>query len=219
MKPVLLDICCRQGGASKGYQDAGFYVIGVDIEPQPKHKGDEFICADGLEVLRALIADQRALGVHISAIHTSWPCQGYSITNVIMKGSYPKLIEHGRELLQEIGLPYVQENVESPETLAVMKDPVLLCGQQFGLNTYRHRLFESNLPLPVPEHQEHTRTAIKMGRALQEGDLYQAIGNFSNVDYVRRDMKVPWMTREGIRECIPPVYAEYIGRQIMEMIK
>jgi SAM-dependent methyltransferase len=31
--PWLLDACCGVGGATKGYQDAGFKVLGVDIEP------------------------------------------------------------------------------------------------------------------------------------------------------------------------------------------
>jgi DNA (cytosine-5)-methyltransferase 1 len=33
-KPKLLDLYCGAGGASKGYQRAGFYVVGVDINPQ-----------------------------------------------------------------------------------------------------------------------------------------------------------------------------------------
>ncbi len=31
VKPVLLDLFCGQGGAGKGYHDAGFEVVGVDI--------------------------------------------------------------------------------------------------------------------------------------------------------------------------------------------
>jgi DNA (cytosine-5)-methyltransferase 1 len=53
-----------------------------------------------------------------------------------------------------------------------------------------------------------------MGRPLQDGDYYHAVGNFSNVPYVRRDMDVPWMSREGIRECIPPAYSKWIGRYL-----
>lgn len=34
-RPRLLDLCCKAGGATKGYQQAGFYVVGVDVEPQP----------------------------------------------------------------------------------------------------------------------------------------------------------------------------------------
>lgn len=213
-KPVLLDIGCRQGGATRGYQNAGFYVIGVDIEPQPRYIGDEFILMDGLIALRNLVMHGSVLRtqlVQVHAVHTSWPCQGYSNTQRIRKNDHPRLIEEGRELLEKIGIPYVQENVEG----APLLNPVTLCGTMFGLRTYRHRLFEANFPLTAPEHQPHAQQQIKMGRPVQEGDFYQAVGNFSNVNYARRDMGVDWMTREGIRECIPPVYAEHAGRQIL----
>lgn len=48
---VLFDAFCHSGGAAKGYQRAGFYVVGCDIEPRPDYCGDEFIQADALELL------------------------------------------------------------------------------------------------------------------------------------------------------------------------
>lgn len=221
MKHALLDIGCRQGGATRGYQRAGFYVIGIDVEPQPRYIGDHFIQADGIDVLTGMLQrGHRVLwlaglgGVVIDAVHTSWPCQGYSNTHRIRKNNHPRLIEEGRELLDKIGVPYVQENVEGAPLLS----PITLCGAMFGLRTYRHRLFEANFPLTAPEHPAHALRQVKMGRPVQEGDFYQAVGNFSNVDYARKDMSVSWMTREGIRECIPPAYAEWTGRQMLARI-
>ena len=52
-KPRLLDIFCKAGGSSRGYQMAGFHVTGVDIEPQPHHAGDAFVQADALEYTEA----------------------------------------------------------------------------------------------------------------------------------------------------------------------
>ena len=54
-----------------------------------------------------------------------------------------------------------------------------------------------------------------MGRPPRPGEFVHAVGNFSGVEAVRRDYAVPWMDRNGIRECIPPVFAEHIGRQLL----
>lgn len=54
MKPILVDLYCCAGGATKGYQRAGFHVIGVDIAPQPHYCGDAFIKVDALRFLADL---------------------------------------------------------------------------------------------------------------------------------------------------------------------
>jgi DNA (cytosine-5)-methyltransferase 1 len=206
-KPIMIDLYCRQGGATKGFQDAGFHVIGVDIEPQPRYCGDTFIQADAVQWLKdntAWIKDNAVL------VAGSPPCQFYSATQRIMQNEHPDLIGPTRDVLREIGVPYVLENVEDAAPFLI--NPVRLCGESFGIHTYRHRLFEpGGWTLPEPAHKPHHAKTVKMGRALQPGDYYHAVGNFTGVDYVRRDMRVEWMNREGIRECIPPVYGEYIG--------
>ena len=57
-----------------GYSRAGFYVVGVDIKPQPRYAGDEFIQAD-------ITAEDFEWDMDIwsfDAIHASPPCQVYS---------------------------------------------------------------------------------------------------------------------------------------------
>jgi DNA (cytosine-5)-methyltransferase 1 len=207
VKPLLLDLFCCQGGASAGYVAAGFDVIGVDIDPQPRYPY-RFLQGDALAALDRL-------GEHVDAVHASPPCQGYSNAQRIQGREHPMLIDAVRERLEELGKPYVIENVPG----APLKAPIELCGGTFGLRTYRHRLFESNAGLLQPAHRPHPVPQVKMGRPLKVGDYYQAVGNFSNVPYVRADMGVPWMSRDGIRESIPPVYAQYVGGFLIDAIE
>lgn len=204
----LLDLYCCQGAASEGYRRAGFDVVGVDLHPQPRYPF-EFIQWDAVA-----FADLRAH--EFDVVHASPPCQRYSLAQRIQGREHPDLIGPTRDALIAAGVPYVIENVEDarPELI----DPVTLCGASFGLHTYRHRLFESNVTLTAPDHREHTHPTVKMGRALEPGDFYHAVGNFSNVQYVRDDLGVPWMNRDGIRECIPPAYTEFIGAQLLAHI-
>ncbi|GLW30156.1 DNA methylase [Actinoplanes regularis] len=217
-RPLLLDLYCCQGGAAAGYAAAGFDVIGVDLAPQPRYPY-RFVQADALGYLRMLI-DTGAIAA-FAAVHASPPCQRKTRAQKIQQRDHPALIAPTRALLAATGLPYVIENVvpdgsdDDP-----LIGPVTLCGAMFpGLHTYRHREFESNMPLTVPAHPPHRAPTVKMGRPVHDGDWYHAVGNFSNVGYVRRDLGTPWMNRDGLRECIPPAYAEYIGQQLITTLR
>jgi hypothetical protein len=68
----ILDLFCGAGGCSRGYADAGFEVVGADINPQPRYPYT-FIQADAMELLQ-----DRVFLAQFDAIHASPPCQGYS---------------------------------------------------------------------------------------------------------------------------------------------
>ena len=199
----LLDLFCCQGGASKGYADAGFEVTGVDINPQPRYPYT-FIQADALEYLKGH-------GHEYDAIHASPPCQRFSLAQRIQDREHPDLVEPTRRLLQLSGRPWVIENVEG----APLLDPVMLCGAMFGLHTYRHRLFEASFSLAAPPHPQHVAPVRKMGRPRQPGEFAHYVGNFSGVQEAREDMGMAWAGRDGLREAIPPAYSKFIGLQLM----
>ena len=144
-KPVLVDLFCCQGGATKGYQDAGFYVIGVDNKPQPRYVGDQFCQMDCIEWLYCFGALRKFKDLPVVAIHASPPCQTHSaLKHLATPGKHVDLIDPCRDLLREIGLPYIMENVKG----APLETSVILCGSMFRLATpcgaelERHRLFE-----------------------------------------------------------------------------
>ena len=156
----LLDLCCKAGGAAMGYERGGFETVGVDIEPQPRYPF-EFVQADALEYL----AEH---GHEFDAIHASPPCQGYSIMHNLpwlRDREYPLMILPLITMLEELGKPYVLENVmgarHGSKTLSKRGLEVhgleagWLCGAMFGLPFYRHRLFAANWLWLAPGHPKH----------------------------------------------------------------
>jgi DNA (cytosine-5)-methyltransferase 1 len=207
-RPRLLDLFCCAGGAGMGYSLAGFEVVGVDIEPQPNYPF-EFIQADaptlGLDFLR-----------QFDAIHASPPCQAYSLAQRIQKREHPNLIAPIRRLLHAACRPYTIENVEG----APLDKPGELCGCMFdGLSVYRTRLFETSWPCIFPAHRPHTAPLRKMGRPVRDGEFMHVVGNFSGAAQARKAMGISWMTRDELREAIPPAYTHHIGKQLLAILQ
>ncbi|BDH51599.1 MULTISPECIES: DNA cytosine methyltransferase [Streptomyces] len=207
LKPRLLDLFCCQGGAAKGYADAGFEVTGVDIRPQPRYPYT-FVQAEA-------VAFVLAHGAEFDVIHASPPCQHDSDCQRIQGRTHPDLIAPTRTALQACGRPWVLENVRG--AVPKLEQPVMLCGPMFGVQTYRHRYFETGGGLTLHQliHPAHVVPQAKMGRPVPPGYFGQFVGNFSGVDLARRVMGVPWMNRDGIRECIPPAYTQWIGHHAL----
>lgn len=213
-KPRLLDLFCGAGGAARGYQRAGFYVVGIDNRPQPHYVGDEFVQADALEYCAAH-------GREFDVIHASPPCQAYTRAQPIQNRQHPRMIGDVRESLVVLGKPWIIENVIG----APMMHSIILCGTMFGLKVYRHRLFESNLLLLQPEC--HHPAYLMDGFVSIYGDQIRGrqIGNRGNsyerytVRYGREAMGIDWMTRNELSEAIPPAYTEFVGHQLMTALE
>lgn len=200
VKPRLLDLCCCGGGASRGYAAAGFEVVGVDIECHPSYPY-EFHQADALTFPLE----------GFDAIHASPPCQAFSNAQRIRDNEHPDLIAPLRERLKATGRPYVIENVVG----APLENAVELCGASFGLRVYRHRLFEANFPIVVPVHHQHQWPNAKMGRRPKPGEFMHVVGNFTDVEAAKFAMGIDRMTRDELREAIPPAYTQWIGLQML----
>lgn len=210
-KLKLLDLYCCQGGAAFGYAKAGFTITGVDINPQPKYPYD-FIQGDAIECLLHH-------GHEYDFIHASPPCQGYSnLTPEAHKSKYKKSISGLRDILIKMNKPYCIENVAGAKNEMIM--PTMLCGSMFGLRTQRHRYFETNFNLNIPMKCDHSTipllvtTASKASREkrFKLGIKPKSVSN-SVLAY-----GIDWMDFNGLKECIPPAYTEYIGDQYIQSL-
>lgn len=220
-RPRLLDLCCCAGGASHGYQRAGFHVTGVDIDDHADtYAGDTFIQGDALEYLEAH-------GHEYDAFGASPPCQSHSTLNAYNKKTYPDLIAPMRTLLDATGRPWVMENVPQ----APLRDPVILCGPMFGLRVYRHRGFETGggFTLDQLDHPAHTALCARNGYLPTAERPFMTISGGAHSrawQHAACDaMGTLWMktpaggdTKRGIREVcesIPPAYTEWIGEHLL----
>ena len=193
-----------------GYHRAGFEVIGVDIKKQKRYPF-EFIQADALEIMKDLDFLRG-----FDAIAASPPCQTHSATKHLRNAQGKStdkvdLIPQTRAALVASGKPYVIENVPG----APLIDPVQLCGSSWGLKVRRHRLFESNVQLKssVCNHREQGRPVGIYGSMRDEipGGGHTA----KTIEQAREAMGIDWMIWGELVEALPPVYTEYLGKQVM----
>jgi DNA (cytosine-5)-methyltransferase 1 len=201
----LLDLCCGLGGAATGYARAGFTVTGVDVVPQPDYPF-EFWQMD------ALTLDYEKL-LTFDAIHASPPCQAYSKSTAVVRQRgkvYPDMYQPFKRMLIASGKPYVIENVPGSPARGIG-----LCGTMFNLGVFRHRIFESNVPLRLPEQ----RCSCSSHRI---GDGYVTVaGDACTKLEALAAMGIDWpvSSKEQLVEAIPPAYTEWIGLQLIQHIR
>lgn len=211
-----------------GYHRAGFEVVGVDIEPQPRYPF-EFHQADAL----TFPLDG------FDAIHASPPCQHYSIMRNLpwlKDREYWDSVPPTRDRLDESGLPYVIENVAGAPL-----DGIMLCGQMFGLRQmdgrpiYRHRLFESTFFMLAPSHPKHYEAAVPGPHLGSRQNRMSGIpsaaqwrssgidsggaGHSGTNKAWGRSVGIDWMNRDQLGQAIPPAYTEWIGRQLIASLE
>lgn len=220
----LLDLYCCAGGAAKGYYDAGFEVVGVDIVDRPNYPY-KFIKADALEVLKDVEFIKQ-----FDAIHASPPCQCYSKLKYL-SGNVEKweeehvdLVAPTRELLIKTKKPYVIENVEGSPLI----NPIKLCGSQFeNMYTQRPRLFESNIFLRKPDAPVIKHKTLKLGQGFAEDGYITVAGTRppKGMNEIQTKLYygfalggIDWMSLEELTQAIPPCYTTFVGKQIVEYL-
>lgn len=225
MRPKILDLFCGDGGAGMGYHQAGFDVIGVDINPHPRYPF-EFHQANAFDVLRAGGVGDWCL-FEFAAIHASPPCQAYSVMRAKAKKDAPELVPPTQKALRKIEKPYVIENVPG----APLDNPVQICGSAFGMRIYwaqyeetlylrRHRLFEANWPIKGTECR-HPVGISALSVTGNQAFIPQSIRFKHKIpttgfprDLTAKLMEMPWTRDRGVSEAIPPSYTCYIGKQL-----
>lgn len=172
--PCCLDLFCGGGGAAHGLlaYPAGLLkngfktVVGVDIEDHKQSyehaKGLHFVKEDVLSLTEKDLEN-------FDFVWASPPCQAFCglVTKKQRemfqdrwneKGKHLNLIPQTRSLLEKSKKPYIIENVPT----SPLKNSIRLCGTQFeGLKVFRHRHFESNVPLSPPSRKcNHSNCSI-----------------------------------------------------------
>jgi DNA (cytosine-5)-methyltransferase 1 len=214
MRPRLLDLFCGAGGAAMGYHRAGFDVVGVDINLQPRYPF-EFHQADAMTFPLA----------GFDAIHASPPCQAYSIASVQQRQAgieYPDLVAAIRARLEATELPWVIENVPG----APIRPDIILCGCLFNLPLLRRvRWFETSwdsfqLRAPcshIGPGLSVTGHGIGAGNG-QRARIKERLGRNPGIAEARAAMGIDWMTRGELVQAIPPAYTEHIGAQLLTVL-
>lgn len=215
-KPQAVDLFCCEGGAGEGYARAGFKVDGVDIKPQPRYR-HRFHLGDAA----TWPLDGYALA------HASPPCEDHSVTmgfGLADRGT-GWLLPHTIDRLRNWGGLWVVENVESRAVKAHMGPGAFrLCGSAFGLGAYdsrgnwrvlrRHRMFLASFPVTPPPC---TCRGKLVGGIYGHGEqgVNGGRGYGFAADAAREALGMPWASRDGCAEAIPPAYTQWIGEQAM----
>lgn len=228
-----LDLFAGEGGSGMGYHRAGIEMFGVDNAPArlarypfEKHLGDALAFAS-------------AHAHEFDFVHASPPCTGYSRGTAAIPDRlerYDRLIAVTREVLEDADVPYIIENVE--DARKELWDPIRLCGFNFGLEATdtdgtrlylkRHRLFETNIAGlrdagDCPGHpRDGKQIAGVYGGARRDKVEARTVrkGGYvpADISVLQELLQIDWMTEKGMQLSIPPVYTEYLGRQLVTIL-
>lgn len=217
-RPRALDLFCGAGGAAMGLYRAGFDVVGIDIVRQKRYPFP-FIQADALKP-----------PVRLEDFDLVWarpPCQFATQMSARWRGkggkadSHPNHIPATRALLSSARL-WVIENVVGVRRH--MFPTLKLHGGQFRLRVHRPRLFETNFLVmssrsrscadPIGVYGPRADGRRLFTRKSMDGkvSIQRAASSAAEACEAMGTHDMDWA---GVREAIPPCYAEHIGKYAM----
>lgn len=186
-------------------------LYSISLDPQPRYPFT-FVQAD-------------ATTFDVTGFDFIWaspPCQHYSAGagQWGTQDNHPHLIPVIRQVLEASGKPYCIENIAAAREHLL--HPIMLCGTQFDLGVFRHRLFETNFFVEEPLHQKHqgrigdgkyhTVTGHAGGSSKRDGRK-----NGGTAEW-RVAMEIDWMVGDELAESIPPAYSKYIAEQFLKVL-
>jgi len=211
----VLDLFCGAGGAAMGLHRAWpqAEIVGVDIAPQ-RHYPFTFRQEDALRLSLEFVKTFDFIWASpLCKAHTSLiSYAGNKRRNE--KAKWANQIHETRELLEASYRPWCIENV----VRAPLQNPIMLCGQMFGLPLIRHRLFETNFLCLAPKHPTPC-----LRRVIPQ-KVVTVVGHGGGRSTTNKKMQwrkvegqaalgIDWMTRLEMTQAVPPAYSEYIARQ------
>ena len=213
----MVDLFCREGGATAGYVRAGWEVHGVDLGNHERR----YLRSGGARYFRTDATTFDVSGYDM--VRYSPPCEDHSVTmafGMADRGTgwlLPWAVAHAETL----DVPWEIENVDSPATRALMPGAFMLCGSAWELGAHdsggqwrtlrRHRLFLTSFPATPPPCTCRGRL---VGGVYGHGEQSGRRGYGFAAAAAREAMGTPWMTRDGCAEAIPPAYTEWIASQL-----
>lgn len=246
-KPSCVDLFCGAGGATKGLQRAGFHVIGVDHRPQPKYCGDAFHQADALTfplkgydfiwasppcqaftTLRALQKGKEYPNL-IPQTRARLEAQmaPYCIENVegAPLGASGYLIMLCGTMFG-LGTPSGSAELRRHRLFETSFSIPLRPQCQHGSGVISvHGDYARDRRRKVITVTGHTpveprlRTISVTGNTPQTNVVRNRDRTTYSTDEARASMGIDWMGMKGLSQAIPPAYSEFIGRQVMQIIR
>lgn len=231
MKPIALDLFCGGGGVAQGLMEAGFEVIGLDINGNHrKNYPGKFTRMD----IKTFASGDITYDLRL--VWASPPCQLFSCAR---RGKFKRraenLIPFTRELLKKFSSCRKRSKhtlftcIENVEGAPIRKD-LILTGQMFGLKRiYRKRVFELSHLIPNPtivhgfDCEPHEKITVskhmgakEMWRCRKKAGLPPRPSKQETLDAMGIKHNMTWFE---LGESIPPAYSRYIGKHAMRIIK